>query len=55
MPQLFPMNWLLISLLISMSIFIMIINTFFFQLISNPTPNKNNNNNNNNNKMSFKW
>nr|YP_006234394.1 ATP synthase F0 subunit 8 [Bothriocroton concolor]AET63042.1 ATP synthase F0 subunit 8 [Bothriocroton concolor] len=54
MPQLFPMNWLIISVMILFMIFIITINTFFIKMnyFQSPSENKTNKNKN---KFSFKW
>nr|UYL27174.1 ATP synthase F0 subunit 8 [Rhipicephalus sanguineus]WEI30818.1 ATP synthase F0 subunit 8 [Rhipicephalus sanguineus] len=52
MPQIFPMNWFLMSLMILMILIFMIINFYFFSM---KMPNKNMFNLNKMTKYNFKW
>nr|YP_010308866.1 ATP synthase F0 subunit 8 [Rhipicephalus camicasi]UMB51137.1 ATP synthase F0 subunit 8 [Rhipicephalus camicasi] len=52
MPQIFPMNWFLMSLMIMLILIFTIVNFYFFSM---KTPNKNTFNANKMMKHSFKW
>nr|YP_006234053.1 ATP synthase F0 subunit 8 [Archaeocroton sphenodonti]AET63093.1 ATP synthase F0 subunit 8 [Archaeocroton sphenodonti] len=52
MPQLFPMNWALISTMIMISLFMITTNTFFIKFLKQDKKLKNYINNK---KLSFKW